>query len=52
MILCGKDHRSTNKKYARDVRQEALSMNWKRGEIISELSLILVLQDLVTLTCD
>jgi len=49
MILRGKDHCSTNKKYARDVRQKVLYMN---GRTIMGLSSFLVLQNLVTLTGD
>ena len=42
MILCGNDHRSTNKKYARDVRQEVVHTN-KNDEISSSLPIEMLL---------
>ena len=42
MILCGNGHRSTNKRYARDVRQEVVYTN-KSDEISSSLPIEMLL---------
>jgi len=42
VILSGKDHRSTNKRYAGDVRQEVIHMN-KSDEISSSLPIEMLL---------